>query len=198
MEDKVALFDMDSTLFDYERKLREDMRKLMAPEESEPDNLWDESKPHLKERMSLIKSVPGWWKNLPLYKPGWDILNEAILIGFEIEILTKGPASKSLAWAEKVDCIDMHLKGRAVPNIVGKTKHRTYGRVLVDDYPEYVMGWVERRPRGLVVMPAHPYNADCSHPNIVRYTGLNIDEVRNALQAAFDRKDGHHWRDLLS
>lgn len=49
-EDIIGLFDMDGTLFDYTGKLREDLRPLMGPNEEEPQNLWDESLPHIKAR----------------------------------------------------------------------------------------------------------------------------------------------------
>jgi hypothetical protein len=43
-------------------------------------------------------------------------------IRFDIYILTKGPRSKSLAWFEKLDCINNHFGCDAVVNIVGKDK----------------------------------------------------------------------------
>ena len=197
MDGRVGLFDMDGTLFDYVGQLRADLKKIMAPEETEPVNLWDESLPHIKARMSLIKNQPGWWRNLPKFHLGWEVYNVAINIGFCIDILTKGPLSKSQAWAEKVECIAYHFGEDVVPNIVGKTKKRYYGRFLCDDYPEYVEDWLKHRPRGLVIMPAHDYNEGFTHPNMIRYDGYNLDEVEAALEAVYARKDGEHWRDYL-
>lgn len=197
MDGRVGLFDMDGTLFDYVGQLRKDLRRLMSPQEMEPVNLWDEGLPHIKARMDLIKSQPGWWRKLPKFKLGWDIYEAAVEIGFCIDILTKGPLSKALAWAEKVECIAEHFGEDAVPNIVGKTKKRYYGRFLCDDYPEYVTDWLEHRPRGLAILPAHDYNEGFTHPNAIRYNGFNLVEVKRALQAAYDREPGEHWKDYL-
>lgn len=82
-------------------------------------------------------------------------------------------------------------------DIVGENKEGTYGRVLVDDYPGYIDGWLRWRPRGLVIMPAHYYNADYNHENVIRYNRENIEQVRQALKAAFEREPKEHWKDRL-
>jgi 5'-nucleotidase len=197
MTQPLALFDMDNTLFDYEGQLRTDMRKLMSPDETEPEDLFDESKPYLKARMDLIKNVPGWWKDLPKFKPGWDILNLCKGKDFKIHILTKTPNSKPHAAMEKLQCLSIHCPGIKA-DLVGEDKSRTYGTVLVDDYPEYVKGWLQHRPRGLAIMPAHSYNAAFQHPNVIRYDGTNLHEVAEALDAVKARKSGEHWKQRLT
>lgn len=191
----IALFDMDNTLFDYEGQLTRDFKKLMAPGE-EFVGIWDDddSKPYIKARTELIKRVPGWWRDLPIYQPGWDIFHEADMLGFENHILTKGPKSKAHAWGEKVECITNHFGDSINIDVVMKDKSGRYGRVLVDDYPPYVLGWLQWRPRGLAIMPAHSYNKDICHPNIIRYTGDNMAEVKAALKAVKDREPGVHWK----
>ena len=188
--ERVGLFDMDGTLFDYDGQLRTDLAALMSPNEEMPDDIFDESLPWIKARMHLIKSQPGWWRNLPRFQLGWDVYEVAINLGFCIDILTKGPRSKPQAWAEKVECIMNHFGEDVVPNIVGKTKKRYYGAFLCDDYPPYVEDWLEHRPRGLVIMPAHCYNKHVTHPNVIRYDGSNLQEVRNALTVVMNREDG--------
>lgn len=195
-EGKIALIDMDGTLFDYEGQLRKDLAALMSPEEKMPDDLWDESLTWIKERMNLIKRVPGWWRNLPKFQLGWDVYEEIDEIGFCCQILTKGPLSKSRAWMEKVDCIQDHFGDDVIPNIVGESKGGSYGRVLVDDYVPYVEDWLKYRSRGLVIMPAHDYNKDFRHENVIRYDGSNLLEVSHALQAAYDRKPEQHWKEI--
>lgn len=185
----VGLFDMDGTLFDYDGQLRRDLETLMSPNEEMPENIFDESIPWIKARMHLIKSQPGWWRDLPKFQLGWDVYEAAIELGFCIDILTKGPRSKPQAWAEKVECIMRHFPEEVVPNIVGKTKKRYYGAFLCDDYPPYVEDWLKHRPRGLAIMPAHHYNEKFSHPNVIRYDGTNLNQVREALEIVRDRKD---------
>lgn len=186
----IGLFDMDGTLFDHDAAIRRDMEKLRSPGEDPFEDFRDKNKPWLEARIDMIRRQPGWWRNLEKYQPGWDIYNVAVEIGFCIEILTKGPYSKPQAWAEKVECIRMHFDEDMAINIVGRTKKRYFGRFLCDDYPDYCSDWLEHRPRGLVIMPAHDYNKDFSHPRAIRYDGTNLDQVRAALEIVRDREDG--------
>lgn len=199
MEGRIALFDMDGTLFDHDAQMRADLERIASPGETIPEILHDcENIPWMKARFDLIRRQPGWWRNLPYFELGWDVLSVCQHIGFCCHILTKGPKSNSNAWAEKVECIHHHL-GRDFPiDIMGKDKDHRYGRVLVDDYPKYLEGWLEHRPRGLAIMPDHPYNRDFQHPNVIRYAGKeDMPLVEKVLQAAYDRKSGEHWRDLI-
>jgi len=34
-------------------------------------------------------------------------------------------------------------------------------------------------------MPAHDYNADFKHPNLIRYDGTNIEKIRSRMVARF-------------
>jgi len=208
-EGRIALFDMDGTLFDYDGQMKFDLHKLRSPDEPNPmlmEDLWAYTKqcPYLKERMELIKQVPGWWKGLPKLKLGWDIYHLANSMGFCCHILTKGPRSKSRAWAEKVECINEHF-GEDMPiDIVsgesseGSNKKHRYGRVLVDDFPDYMLGWLKHRKRGLGIMPEQPCNAGFKHPNVVKYDGTDITMVDCALRAAYGREPNQHWKDCLS
>jgi 5'-nucleotidase len=198
MTQPLALFDMDNTLFDYEGQLRSDMRKLMSPDEIEPEDLFDEERlPYLKARMDLIKNIPGWWKDLPKFQLGWDVFGLCQEKEFKIHVLTKTPNSKPRAAMEKLQCLDIHCPGVRA-DLVGEDKSRTYGMVLVDDYPPYVEGWLEHRKRGLAIMPAHRYNAAFKHPNVIRYDGSNLREVAEALDAVKARKSGEHWKQHLT
>jgi 5'-nucleotidase len=58
--------------------------------------------------------------------------------------------------------------------------------VLVDDWPEYIHRWLTWRPRGLVIVPAQPWNVGFSHPKALRYDGTNPDMVRARLRAVRD------------
>jgi hypothetical protein len=66
-----------------------------------------------------------------------------------------------------------------------------YGRVLVDDWIPYGQAWLEWRPRGLLVLPAHAWNAGFEHPNAIRFDSpVNSAAVLARLIRAFERKDG--------
>ena len=94
-------------------------------------------------------------------------------------ILTQGPRRVPEAWSGKKEWIDANLGD--VDVTITRDKGLVYGKVLVDDYPKYAERWLEHRPRGLVIMPEHKYNKGYSHPNVVRYDGSNLDEVREVL-----------------
>jgi len=191
MSDKVCMFDMDDTLYDYVGQLRRDLEALQSPHEPPlPENLFRDTPAWLRRRMNLIKSQPGWWLNLPRLQLGWDIYAIARDIGYSVEVLTKGPARNFSAWSEKAERVWKDFGQDVAINIVGATKRRTYARVLVDDYPEYVLDWLAHRPRGLVIMPAQPYNVSITHPNVIRYDGTNLEQVTEAMVRAFSREPG--------
>lgn len=189
------MFDMDDTLYDYRSTLISDLARLRSPQEPPlPHDLWNGAPLWLKRRIDLIRNQPGWWLSLPKLKLGFDLYAVALEIGFTIELLTKGPRNNFTAWSEKAACAYRDFGRTVAVNIVGTTKRRTYARVLVDDYPPYALDWLKHRPRGLVIMPAHDYNAGISHTNIIRYDGTNLDRVAHALTIAFHRKSGEPLR----
>ena len=207
MPDKLALFDMDGTMFDYTKAMRESLLELVPPERLELIQNCDgnfhqfESEPWLKNLMDLIKLKPGWWIDLPKLQLGWDVFNAAVEVGFCCKILTKGPRSKSRAWMEKVECIWKHFGGPddSPPiDIVSKDKMNSYGRVLVEDYIPYLEPWLGNRKRGLGILIDHPYNRGWDHPNVIRYDGTNLDQVRDALNAAFEREPKQPWQEKAS
>ena len=191
MEDKVALFDLDGTLASYEEQMAHDLKLLQSP--GEPTfHPFEDVPDWFENRMDLIKSKPGWWKTLPKHPLGMDILGESQRIGFHIQILTKGPKNTTNAWTEKLEwCYDeLDIANVTITSAKEPAHHKglVYGRVLVDDYPDFVEAWLEWRKHGVVIMPANKLNENYEHPNVVRYDGSNIEEVRERLQWAFDRK----------
>ncbi len=58
-----------------------------------------------------------------------------------------------------------------------------YGKMLTDDWPNYMIRWLEWRPRGLGIMPAQKWNEGFEHSNVVRYDGTNLAEVRDRMEA---------------
>jgi len=181
----LALFDMDGTLVGYDEQLLIDLNKLAAPEEAPLESTHFGMAPHLEARRHMITSQMGWWLTLKPFKLGWDILHLVKDMGFRVVVLTKGPSSKPSAWSEKVQWYNTWLKSLAEGLTITHNKGLVYGKVLVDDYPPYIEQWLEWRPRGLVIMPAHPFNADFTHPSVIRYDGTNIEEVKKRLEVYF-------------
>jgi 5'-nucleotidase len=162
--------------------MRRDMRLLQAPGEPEWDPSVDRAAGYLEERQKVIRRQPGWWEALDRYPPGFEILNEARALAFHCHVLTKGPASALTSWTEKMQWCQKHVPDLEVT--ITQDKGLVYGKVLVDDWPPYVTRWLEWRPRGLVIMPAHPWNEGFEHPAVMRYTGREmLPEVRARLAA---------------
>lgn len=187
--ENICLFDMDGTICDYDDAIKKDYDKLKSPNDPEYDLHIIDKTPYLKERIRLIRKEPGWWINLKKFELGFDIFNLAKELGFEINILTKSPRSSPNAWTEKVEWLKTNLSDYENINItISDDKGIVYGKVLVDDYPEYILRWLENRSRGLVIMPANLENKNFKHENVIRYDGTNLDAVKKALIIARDRQ----------
>jgi hypothetical protein len=194
--DLVACIDLDDTLAQYSKGLGAKMRLLQAP--GEPD--WaDRQIPepaHIAARRKLVQRSPGFWRDLEPFPLGFEIVEELRTLEFALHVLGKGPKTTNNAWTEKKEWCDKHIPDAAV-NIT-QDKSKFYGRVLVDDWPEYFTGWLEVRPRGLVVCVAHPWNAQfaeglsTTHPNVLRYDGSSaaLYGLKRALKAVADRMPG--------
>lgn len=199
-EKPVFLCDMDGTIADFHASLERRMRSMASPPELGID--WDamifadheNSAPDwVHERTRLITGSPGFWRDLLPISDGLRILRLAESIGFAPHILTQGPRSNPAAWSEKLQWLANH--DLDIPVTVTRDKGLVYGRVLFDDFPEYVLRWVKHRPRGLVLMLDQPWNREFTHPNVVRVPrGLEsmqgaalLEPVREALIAARDR-----------
>lgn len=190
-----ALLDLDGTVADLSGGLREKMGPLAHPDEPAYQDRYDDDggePPWIEARRKLVQRVPGFWRGLARIELGFDVVRVLRETGFSIHVLTKGPQSNSIAWSEKLDWVRQHLPGATVT--VTGDKSIAYGRVLVDDWPEYFLPWLARRPRGLVVCVAQPWNAlfakgsQLEHPNVFRYDGRNGAELTRRIQAAHDRK----------
>lgn len=166
----IALFDLDNTLADFVGSMRAKMAEVSAPGEQSYYDEQDDEPPHITARRRLIKRVPGFWKNLPQLEIGMVLLKEAIRLSFDVTILTKAPRNNFMAWSEKAEWCwnNLLMKEHGIQISIVEDKGLHYGKILVDDWPKYALRWLEHRPRGTVIMPAHDYNKDFSHPNVIR------------------------------
>jgi hypothetical protein len=190
--DRVALFDLDGSLADYDLAMRRDLRPLCAPQEppiTVDTNLHEleDRHPHIKARMDLIKAKPGWWLTLPRIEMGFVIVNLAREMGYQLNVLTKAPFHHTRAWTEKVEWCKGQPELAAADVHLTMNKGLVYGTLLYDDYPVYMDLWLANRPRGLGIMLATPENSEYKHPNVVKWDGTNLKKVARAMQAAYDR-----------
>jgi len=193
--DKIALIDLDGTVADYNRAILARLAPLRAPNEPAYDR--DNEPPHVEARRKLIQQIPGFWRSLPEHPLGMRIVEHLKTVGFSLMVLTKGPGDAPGAWGEKLQWSQEHLPGAHVT--VTQNKALVYGRVLVDDWPEYFEPWLTQRPNGLVVCVAQPWNTGYayhngarSHARVFRYDGSRESWARLTalLRRAFDRKSG--------
>ena len=186
-KDDISLFDLDGTLCDYDSAIRRDYDKIKSPNDSPYIPFFNNNNQpeHIKNRIRMIRNQIGWWENLEEFKLGFDVLNIARDLNFTLHILTKGPYSSTNAWTEKVKWVRKHILDGKIT--ITEDKSLVYGKVLVDDFPEYIQNWLIWRPRGLVIMPAHEWNGEYIHPNVIRYDGSNLEQVRLAMNAAKER-----------
>jgi 5'(3')-deoxyribonucleotidase len=192
--EKIALFDLDGSLANFDGAMRRDLRLMRFPGEPE---IADDTKLHdleaefsyIKARMDFIKSKPGWWRKLPRIDSGFVILREAQRIGYHIDILTKASRKQSQAWMEKVQWCEKQPELAEADIHLTMNKGLVYGKLLFDDFPDYMTKWLRHRPRGLGIMPVTAYNGAYSQPNVVKYDGTNVEAVVTAMQIAYDREE---------
>ena len=185
--ERIALLDMDGTVADYDGQLAKDLATLASPDEK-PYVLWerDTVPKYIQARMDLIKCRGEWWENLPVLSLGMKIVKALRQFEFDIHILTQGPKKNPEAWSHKAKWVMKNLPD--IPITITRDKGLVYGRVLADDWPEYIVRWLKFRPRGQVIMPAHRWNEKFKHPNVLRYDGHNDEELYKALEYAKNRK----------
>jgi hypothetical protein len=179
----VALFDMDGTLCDYNTGLIQELEKLRSPSEPPFHPPFRDMPKHIEERANIIRKSEEWWASLPKFQLGWDVLKIARNLKYDIMILTQGPRRNPYSWSGKKRWIDANL-GEDIDITITRKKSLVYGKVLVDDYPGYVREWLAWRPRGVVIMPANTENQGYKHPQVIRYDGTNLDQVKEAMQKA--------------
>lgn len=168
--DRIALFDMDGTIADYEGKLIKDLARL-GPEPL-PNDLHGHVPYWVRNRMNLIKSREGWWRSIPRINSGLSLISLCTEIGFKVHVLTQGPLKTHNAWGEKLAWCEDHVKLRAPDygiSITRKGKGLHYGRVFVDDWPPFMLEWLRHRPRGLGLMPETNSNKDFTHSQVIKY-----------------------------
>lgn len=191
MNKPIALFDLDGTLADFDGAMKAGLALIAHPDElkdgtycvfehkDEPD--------HIRIRRRLLKQRPGFWRNLQKLELGMKLMHASIALGYQVNILTKAPRTNFPAWTEKVEWCHQNLPmehGIQV-NLV-ENKGIVYGKVLVDDWPEYVSAWIAHRPRGLVLMPAQPWNENFKAPNVIRVDKYSMNEALAALETKYE------------
>ena len=187
--ENIALFDMDGVLCDYDKSMKRNLEKISDPNSTPPKINRGENPLYIKNRIELIRNQQGWWSNLEIYQPGFDILEVAMNLGFKINILTKASRDALNSYTEKVLWLKNNMPNFEEISIThAENKGSVYGKVLVEDYPKNIDKWLKWRKNGLVIMPDQSWNKNYENPQVVSYNGKNLEEIREKMKKARDRK----------
>ena len=179
----MALVDLDETLCDYSGAIEKGLAALRSPHEDAADEESPDPPAYISARRRLITSVPGFWRNLRPLPLGFQIIKTLRDLGFDTHIVTKGPSDQPLAWMEKVEWCRQHVP--QIPIVIAEDKGLVRGEVLVEDWPPYILRWLQACPWGLVIVPARPWNSDVEASfsgKSIRYDGTNLDMIRRRLR----------------
>lgn len=180
----IALFDIDGTLADFDGSMRPKLAALRSPgEDPEAEATEHEEVPYMRERRRLIKGQPGFWRDLALIPLGFQLLEEARAQRFLCQILSKSPRKIPAAAGEKIEWCVKYVPD--LPIVLSEDKGLVYGKMLCDDWPEYIERWLAWRPRGLVIAVAQPWNVGIDakfSKHVVRFDGTNFPYVRERMQ----------------
>jgi 5'-nucleotidase len=92
LAEPIALFDLDGTLADFDEAMQQRLAELRSPgEDPRSDDVSSEEVHHVKARYRLVKSQPGFWRDLATIPLGFQILEEARAQRFLCQILSKSP-----------------------------------------------------------------------------------------------------------
>jgi FMN phosphatase YigB (HAD superfamily) len=201
MPRKIALIDMDGTIADFEGQLRKDLDKIRNPQEwsflsvdkngEYENNVFQIMKDHsfIKERVRTITKTYDWWERLEPIPTGLKVVEMLQDVGFECQILTKGPWNKLNAWTEKAKWCRKYLPKLKIT--VTEDKSIVYGRILFDDFPEYVEPWLKNRPRGLNIMLENCSNLNFTHTQTHKIkqnsTENELKILREKIEEAYNR-----------
>lgn len=191
----IALIDMDGTVADYDGALRANLQAMRSPTEPllTPSDFVRHDEPMwMTVRRKAITGFPGFWRGLPELELGMMLVELIKKMGMRTCILTKGPPNRSsFAWAEKVEWCREHLPGSDI--VITEDKGLVYGKLLVDDWPEYIEAWLRNRPRGVVLVPAQGWNENIEAMDptrILRVDFGRLPEAAKIIRAVSTRESG--------
>jgi 5'(3')-deoxyribonucleotidase len=137
----IALFDMDGTLADFDASMQKKLAELRSPgEDPQADETAFEEVPYVKARRRMIKAQPGFWRDLIPIPLGFQLLEEARAQRFLCQILSKSPRKIPMAAGEKIEWCVKYVPD--LPIVLSEDKGLVYGKLLCDDWPEYIERWL--------------------------------------------------------
>lgn len=188
MSIKVALIDLDGTLADYDEAMVAGLASLMSPEELVIDRQGigfarDTVPAYLQERERLVRSQPGFYLNLKPLKSGYDVVYLLESMGYQLHVATKSPRhNTAIASKEKIEWCAKNLPN--IPVTICGDKSIMGGDLLFDDWPGYLLPWLENNPKGIGLMPDRAWNQNVSHPRLIRvFDNFNSFQLEQTIES---------------
>lgn len=188
MTRKIALVDLDGTLADYDGAMAKGLISLSAGVEF-PTPLQgvgftrEQNPPWLQERERMVRSMPGFYRNLAEIPMGMYMFRNLLQEHFECHIATKCPSHNSaVAAMEKIQWCEGHLGYEPKVTICGD-KSLLFGDLLFDDWPGYTTPWLDRHQDGIVLMLDQPWNATYEHERVIRVKNQKLERSMDYLGA---------------
>lgn len=181
---KIAYFDLDNSLADYEQAVLDGLESLRSPNEEITTSIIGRLPDHIFRRKCLITSSVDFWVNLKPIDLGFQVIEICKKIGYKIVVLTCTPklnpnaATGKLIWSQK------HL-GKDIDFKLVSQKNIDFGHVLYDDFPEYMDGWLKTNPNGLGLVPSCSHNVNYNNNQTVKVNFENLDHVYNLLKEKY-------------
>lgn len=180
MTRRTLLVDMDDSIVDCEGAISTYMTRLAGPGEPPWKAFQSDQPAHVEARMDLVLGRPGFWTELQPLQLGMSIVQDAVSLGFHLQVLTKGPAHHPQAWAEKLTWCRKHLPAATVAVVENKAPF--HGDALLDDREGNLTPWLERHVQGWAVVPAQPWNEGFVHPRAVRVSADDLASRQRAVE----------------
>lgn len=178
----VALIDMDNTVADYHGAMQRDLASLAATASELMTHHEDGKEPSwLKARIHLVRNQPQWWRNLPVCPTGMILVGLLRDMEFEIHVCTKGPYKHPAAWSEKVQWSRHYIPDAKIT--VTEDKSLVNAMILADDWPPYGIDWLRAHDRGLLVVPALPWNGWDQFPEELHSRIIRFDDTYDSAKA---------------
>lgn len=187
MTRKIALVDLDGTLADYDEAMAKGLISLSAGVEF-PTPLKgvgftrEQNPPWLQERERMVRSMPGFYRNLAEIPMGMYLFRNLLQEHFECHIATKCPSHNSaIAAMEKIQWCEEHLSYDMPKITICGDKSLLFGDLLFDDWPGYIAPWLKRHQDGIVLMLDQPWNASYEHERVIRVNNKSPFTFSNAI-----------------
>lgn len=134
----------------------------------------EQNPPWLQERERMVRSMPGFYKNLAEIPMGMYLFRNLLQKHFECHIATKCPSHNSaIAAMEKIQWCEAHLNFDMPKVTICGDKSLLFGDLLFDDWPGYVAPWLERHQDGIALMLEQPWNMGYKHERLIRVENKN-------------------------